>query len=278
MVSPAVALEVPDPQTLAALVSLPLGFSIFIYVKGVLNAWGAAAAFLLGLVIIWATDLRWLLVLLAMLGLASFATRYRYHDKAQRGVQEGAGSGGDGGRRKTANVLYNGVVPLAIAATLTVAPWTLPAAAILYISAIAVVASDTLASEIGSLARRTVLITRPWKRVPSGTNGGISPVGQVAALLGGLAVGVVGAVARLDLPQGAWSLALAFDVAAEPWLIAVPALAGFVGCQVDSVMGATLESRDLLNKGEVNLLSTLVGALFALVLWAAVAPGGEVFR
>lgn len=239
----------PDLPTMVGLVSLPLGFAIFIYVMRVLNLWGAVAAFLLGFLIIWATDLRWLLVLLSMLGLASFATRYRYHEKVKRGLQEG-----DEGERKTANVLYNGVVPLVLAISIPWVPWDRPVAAVLYLSAIAVVASDTLASEIGSLADRTVLITKPWRTVPPGTDGGVSGVGQVAALAGGAVVGVVGAIAMTEIPV-------------TPVGVAVPAVAGFLGCQVDSVLGATVESREVVNKGEVNMISTLVGALLALGTW-----------
>lgn len=239
----------PDLPTMVGLVSLPLGFAIFIYVMRVLDLWGAVAAFLLGFLIIWATDLRWLVVLLSMLGLASFATRYRYHEKVRRGLQEG-----DEGERKTANVLYNGVIPLVLAISIPWAPWEVPVAAVLYLSAIAVVASDTLASEIGSLADRTVLITKPWRTVPPGTDGGVSAAGQFAALAGGAVVGVVGAIAMTEIPV-------------TPVGVAVPALAGFLGCQVDSLLGATVESRELVNKGEVNMISTLVGALLALGVW-----------
>ena len=50
-----------------------------------------------------------------------------------------------------------------------------------------------------------------------------------------------------------------------PMLI-FPALFGFLGCHIDSLLGATLEARKLINKGQVNLASitaaTLIMAIF----------------
>jgi uncharacterized membrane protein len=46
----------------------------------------------------------------------------------------------------------------------------------------------------------------------------------------------------------------------------IPILAGFVGCQVDSLFGATLEIRGLVNKEEVNLLGITAGAALGFVL------------
>jgi len=38
---------------------------------------------------------------------------------------------------------------------------------------------------------------------------------------------------------------------------------GWIGCQVDSVLGATLENRGLIGKGQVNAISIGIGALLA---------------
>jgi uncharacterized membrane protein len=46
----------------------------------------------------------------------------------------------------------------------------------------------------------------------------------------------------------------------------VPVLAGFVGCQVDSLVGATLELRGFVNKEEVNLLGITAGAALGFTL------------
>jgi uncharacterized membrane protein len=52
------------------------------------------------------------------------------------------------------------------------------------------------------------------------------------------------------------------------------AAVGFVGCQVDSFLGATLEQRGLISKKTVNLVSTSAGVLLALYLGAMVGGLG----
>ena len=49
----------------------------------------------------------------------------------------------------------------------------------------AAVASDTFSSELGILAKTSpVMITAPWKKVPKGTNGGVTTLGLFFGLLG----------------------------------------------------------------------------------------------
>lgn len=92
--------------------------------------------------------------------------------------------------------------------------------------AYAAAAADTLSSELGILAKGSpFLIVPPFRKVPRGTNGGVTVVGLGAGLLGGAVIGglhfyyhgdVVGAVA-----------------------IAVLGLGGSV---LDSVLGAVLQA------------------------------------
>ncbi|HVL49338.1 MAG TPA: DUF92 domain-containing protein [Candidatus Thermoplasmatota archaeon] len=238
---------------------------VYTYRKDMLNAMGAFTAFAMGATIVVFTNVLWLFLLFSLLGLASVATRFHFKEKEKRKVAEKGG-----GRRATRNVVANGLTPTVIAllTPAIVSQWGVGPAAIAYVSAVSVAASDTLASEFGSLAKRVYMITT-FKRVPPGVDGGVSAIGQTAALAGAFIMALIGAVMVAVVPLAAGALA-PFPPAAPltVWLVLIPTLVGFIGCQVDSVLGATLEVDGLLNKEEVNLLSITAGAGlgFALAL------------
>jgi uncharacterized membrane protein len=50
-------------------------------------------------------------------------------------------------------------------------------------------------------------------------------------------------------------------------------LAGFLGCQVDSVLGETLENRHYLSKGGTNLVAMVLTVLIAVALLVALGAG-----
>jgi uncharacterized protein (TIGR00297 family) len=240
---------------------------VYTYRKDMLNATGAFTAFVMGALIVLFTDLLWLLLLFALLGLGSAATRFRFREKQERKVSEKAG-----GRRSTRNVVANGATPalLAVAAPLLARTWSPDVAGVAYVSAIAVAAADTFASEFGSLAKRVRMITT-FKVVPAGVDGGVSWQGQAAAAGGAVLISLLGALLLGLLP--AW-----LRVAGAPVprvtvaTLLLPVVAGFFGCQVDSILGATLEGGGLFTKEETNLLSITAGAVLGLLLamaWGA---------
>src|SRR5438067_9805322 len=138
---------------------------VYTYRKDMLNAAGALTAFVLGSLIVLFTNFLWLLLLFALLGLGSAATRWRFSEKQAKKVSEKAG-----GRRSTRNVIANGATPavFAVAAPfIASSSWGPDVAGVAYVSAIAVAAADTFASEFGSLAKRVRLITT-LRVVPAG--------------------------------------------------------------------------------------------------------------
>lgn len=231
---------------------------VYTYRKEMLNATGAFTAFVMGALIVLFTNLYWLVLLFALLGLGSAATRFRFNEKEAAKVSEK-----QKGRRSTRNVIGNGLAPaiIAVIAPVAVDTWGPAPAAIAYCSAIAVAAADTFASEFGSLSKNVYLITT-FRKVPAGVDGGVSLMGQVAALAGGLVIAGLGALLLGVLTPGELRMPLTW------WAFAIPAAMGFLGCQIDSVLGATLEGEGLFTKEETNLLSIVAGALigFALTL------------
>ena len=64
-------------------------------------------------------------------------------------------------------------------------------------------------------------------------------------------------------------LLFASPVPATGLFVLVVTVAGFAGCQVDSVLGETLENRGVLTKGSTNFLGMLASvAIAAGLLWA----------
>jgi uncharacterized membrane protein len=49
----------------------------------------------------------------------------------------------------------------------------------------------------------------------------------------------------------------------------IPVAIGFLGCQIDSVLGATLERRGLVDKKTVNLVATTSGAILCYLILVA---------
>ena len=175
------------------------------------------------------------------------------------------------GARDAGQVFANGCVYTAAAVGHMVSDD--PIWAIAGFGALAAAASDSWATELGTLSRGTPRSITDWRPVPPGTSGGITPVGTLAA---------VGGAAFISL------LSLLFGF--EPGIAACIFLGGMMGSTVDSLIGATLQQRRRcvgcgefterrthscggstrrvrgvsgLNNDAVNLAATLAGAVTA---------------
>ena len=91
------------------------------------------------------------------------------------------------------------------------------------------------------------------KKCEPGLNGGFSPNGQMAALAGALFISLVGTI--LGMVVGAEATLSQIEFIFSITLI------GFLGCQVDSLLGALFENRGYIGKGTVNTLAIATGAL-----------------
>ncbi|MFQ5919194.1 MAG: TIGR00297 family protein [Thermoplasmata archaeon] len=237
---------------------LTTALSALAYYRGVLTWDGSLAAFAVGFTIGIFGDILWLFLLLLFLLTSFVATRYRFEVKKSLGAQEGVR-----GERRWGNVLANGLVPTLIAVLSISELIPKDLAGLLFVSSIAVAASDTLASELGVLSPKTYRITT-LERVPPGTNGGVSYLGQGAALLAALYTALMAWIFLTIIPL-ALGMPPTFPI--QPAVLVIPIVVGFLGCQVDSVAGATLEDRGLVSKKTVNLMATSFGAVFALALY-----------
>ncbi len=220
------------------------------YLRRILTWDGAVAALAFGIVIGVAGGISWVLLLLLFLLTSFAATRYKFHIKRQRGIQEGIA-----GERGWKNVVANGFVPFIIAIlTIEEIPFHLEGdlGAILFLCAVAVAASDTLASELGVLARKTWMITT-LKPVKAGVDGGVSIPGQAFAAIAAIYTGMTGILVFNFMDGFEFNLLYVILIADI----------GFLGCQLDSVIGATLETDGKVSKLTNNLLSISVGTIVA---------------
>ncbi|MBI4392378.1 MAG: DUF92 domain-containing protein [Euryarchaeota archaeon] len=239
-------------------------FSFLAFKKRMLTLSASFVAFLLGAAIVYYTNIFWVLLIISLLGITVVATKYKYAEKKERGVAERKG-----GVRRIRNVLANGLMPAIVAVLypVIVGQYGLEGpdiAALTFVSTIAVAASDTLASELGSLSDEVYMITT-LKRVPPGTDGGVSVPGTTAAFIGAFTIAFLGIV-LLGVIAPLFTLTGVLKVNA--FNLIVPTLVGFIGCQIDSLLGAFLELEGMVNKEEVNLISIAAGTVLAFTLGA----------
>jgi len=207
---------------------------------------GAAAGILLGTAIWGFLGWRGFLLLFLFFAIGTAATKFGYEAKrAARLEQEG------GGRRGARNAFAKTTVP-ALAAVFAATTGEPVLFSLAVAGAFATAAMDTASSEVGQvIGRRTFLITT-LRPVPRGTEGAVSLEGTVAGLVAALAVAAAGRWTGLYPGLG---------------VVAVVA-AAFVATTLESLAGATLEKRGLIDNEAVNFLNTLAGALVAAGLGA----------
>ncbi len=200
-----------------------------------------------------------LVPVLAVLILTSAATRFGRQRKEGLGTAEKRQ--GRGAAQVAANLgLAALVMDPAVQMRLIDAPWfwrgglaPLPVFA-LGLAALAEAAADTVSSELGQVLGGQPRMITTLRRVPPGTDGGITAAGTA---FGVLAAGLV---------AGAGCAALRGDFL----LFAAGWGGGVFGLLFDSLLGATFERAGWLNNDAVNFLSTASAAGFALFLVAVI--------
>ncbi|WP_394356118.1 DUF92 domain-containing protein [Thermococcus stetteri] len=221
---------------------------ILAYKSHALDIKGSAAAVFLGMGVLVFGGMWTFLALLAFLVLGVLATKYRYDEKVRRGLAQS-----NNGTRSIGNVLGNGLAVLVFLLVEAVVKEDVFWAATF--ASIATVNGDTLASELGKvLGRRPRLITN-LKPVKPGTNGAVSLQGEIIAIIGALII----ALFALPLTTHTWEMLLAVTIG------------GFIGVNLDSLIGATLEEKGITDNNSTNFLASLLGGLIGAGLFYALA-------
>jgi len=147
-----------------------------------------------------------------------------------------------------------------------------------FVGAMATVAADTWATELGTLSTTPPRLITTMAPVPRGTSGAISSMGTLATVVGAVATAGV----FVGVAQGS-----------APWqLVVIGGFAGLIGSLSDSLLGATVQrlyqgahglterafdgdgqAHPLvrgwrwMNNDMVNLVSTAIGAIVAGMCW-----------
>jgi uncharacterized protein (TIGR00297 family) len=232
-------------QLVVAAVFVGFTFGYFAFRAKTADLSGLFSAALVGIILLVFANPEWFMIMLAFFILGSVATKYKFEYKKRIGVEQG-----QSGARGYRNVFANGII--AAAAAVLFGVFQQPIFAVMYVGCVATAAADTLASEIGVTGGIPYMITT-LKKVPIGTNGGVTLVGESVALGGGLVVAVV---------------AFLLGVISLP-VVAVCAFAGFVGTNIDSVAGAVFENRGIWGNAGTNLIATIGGGLVAMGIYFA---------
>jgi uncharacterized protein (TIGR00297 family) len=188
----------------------------------------------------------WFLLLLSFYLMGGGFTKYGYTYKQKLGIAQSKG-----GVRGYKNVYSNSLVPLIFAVAHGVYGSDMLVFA--FIGAVATANGDTLASEIGETSRTRPIMITTLKPTGAGVDGGVTPLGEAASLIGATIVGLLAAATGMTGLHG----------------VLAGVVGGFLGTNFDSFLGATLQRKGTLSNNGVNLLATLFGALVGAGIWWA---------
>lgn len=236
-----------NPWAIALIINTALLIFAFISPKKLLTPLGILNGAALG-VLVWGT-LGWrgyLIVMLFFL-LGSGLTFVGIEQKEAEGIAEERS-----GTRGAGNVWGSALTASICAiATLFCPPEYKYLFVLGYVASFCTKLSDTTASEVGKAYGKTTYLITNLKPVPRGTEGAVSLEGTLA-----------GAFTSVVLAAIAWIIGLINPVGII-WCV----VAAFIATTIESLIGATLESRfTWLTNDLVNLINTVIGAASAIFL------------
>jgi uncharacterized protein (TIGR00297 family) len=250
--------RIPGAAEIIIAVTFPLIIGMASYKLAAADLSGALAGVLSGLLMILFGGIGWFILFLVFSILGTLFTKYKYKYKVDIGAAQT-----NEGSRGYRNVFGNCLIPLIfVVAYGAIGNISLPYLGSIdktifvigYLGSMATATADTLASEIGSTYKGQPRMITTLKKVKAGTDGAVSVLGEAAAVFGSVAI------AAMAIPLGviAPGVVPAFGLTV---------LSGFMGTNIDSVLGATLQQRKWLTNEGVNLFATLAGGVLPMLLY-----------
>ena len=210
-----------------------------------LDAKAAVAAVVIGF-IAWLGEGYTGIALLATFFVAgTLATSWKMRTKQQAGLAEQ-----HRGQRTAAQVIANGGVAAILSLLSFVCGQHQSLLLLMVASSLSSATADTVSSELGNVYGRKFYNIINFKKDIRGLNGVVSFEGTMIGVAGSSLIALVYAI------QARFTIHFL-------WIV----IAGTTGNLTDSVLGATLERKHILNNDVVNFLNTLTGALVGLMLY-----------
>ncbi len=216
---------------------------LYAYIRNKINLSAVVSAGIIGIITIISVGVYWFYLVLVFFIAGNFITKFKYNEKKIRGVAESV--------RTYKNVFGNGgsAMIFSIFYAITKNPIFL----IGFMGAMAEAAADTFATEVGQAYEKQPRLITTLKETRVGASGAISLHGEIAALIG---AGIISAI-PLFFPS---------DIQLGIMMVPAGILAGFLGCNIDSLLGATIE-KNKMDKHMINFFGTLSGGIFAMLLY-----------
>ena len=230
-------------QYIILLILLTSGALISIW-TGKLTIAAGLTGIVLGLLIFIGTGWLGLLLMAFFFLLGTLATAWKRSQKETWKIAER-----NKGRRTASQVLANGGMAGILALLAIINPEKADLLTLMMAGVFSSATADTLSSELGSVYGSRFYNILSFRRDTRGLDGVISVEGTLIGICGSLLVALVTSVGY------GWGLYFI-------WII----IAGTVGNLMDSVLGATLERRNLLPNDLVNFINTMAGALVMFLL------------
>jgi uncharacterized protein (TIGR00297 family) len=212
----------------------------FVYWRGKIDLSALIASGIVGFLVLFSLGDYWPLiyVILVFFGVGNFITRYRHSVKKRYRVEEGV--------RTSRNVFGNGGAATVYSILFFITG--LPVILLGVVGAMATASADTFATEVGQAHEKNPRLITNLRKVKVGRSGAVSVPGLIASFIGAAVISLIPLFAGVD-----WSL------------FSIGTFAGFLGCIVDSFIGATIERRKV-DKHMTNFIATTVGGLVAILL------------
>lgn len=220
------------------------------YKTKIVRGSGLWSGFIIGFTVWIFADWKYFFISLTFFVLAGAATKYKYEQKRKRGVAEAKR-----GARGYGNVFGNGLVAVVCAVLEGVYGGGYFLAG--FLGSMACATADTAGGEIGRLSKTPPVLITTFETVEPGAEGGITVLGLVAELAIAAFIGLL-----------AWILGLESGNFSGFKLFLGVAAAGFVGANIDSVLGATCETTlTWWGNNHTNFWATTSGCLTAMLIY-----------